>query len=103
MPPIVVKSVLTEKYESTNFTTIGGRRVKIISNHQLTLEMAKHIAMVQRSEIANKINFSNSLIKQYSVLTKKVSYQLLEQFKKIQRLTGNQKVTEVTFEVTRPS
>ena len=47
--------VLTEKSESTDFTAIGGRRVKIISNHQLTLEMAKHIAMVQRSEIGMKI------------------------------------------------
>jgi phage anti-repressor protein len=64
--------VLSEKSESTDFTAIGGKRVKIISNHQLTLEMAKHIAMVQRSKIGMDIrNYFIEIEKQSRLNTPK--------------------------------
>lgn len=64
--------VLSEKSESTDFTAIRGKRVKIISNHQITLEMAKHIAMVQRSKIGMDIrNYFIEIEKQSRLNTPK--------------------------------
>ena len=46
---------ISQKREIADSSTIGGKRVITILNNQLTLEMAKHIAMLQRSEIGMKI------------------------------------------------